>query len=69
MIGKGNQFDDLSRAFDLKKNKFGFGFRKDSGLANAMNDFFVTTYTSGKMKTLAKKYGLEKMIVEQVTEQ
>lgn len=69
MIGKGNQFEDLARAFDLKKNKFGFGFRKDSGLAEAMNDFFVTTYTSGKMKTLAKKYGLEKMIVEQVTEQ
>lgn len=69
MIGKGNQFEDLARAFDLKKNKFGFGFRKNSGLAETMNDFFVTTYTSGKMKTMAKKYGLQKMIVEQVTEQ
>lgn len=69
MIGKDNQFPDLARAFDLKKNKFGFGFRKGSDLAAQMNDYFVTIYTSGKMKKMAKNYGLEKMVVEQVTEQ
>lgn len=67
-IGKGNQFPDLARSFRLKDNKIGFAFRKNSNLAEAMNDFFVTTYTSGQMKKLAQKYSIEKLIVEQVQE-
>lgn len=68
-IGKGNAFPDLARAFRLKNNKIGFAFRKGSDLAEQMNDFFVTSYTSGQMKKMAKQYSVEKLLVEQVTEQ
>ena len=68
-IGQGKEFPDLARSFRLKNNKIGFAFRKDSDLAQQMNDYFVTTYTSGQMKKLAKQYSIEKLLVEQVTEQ
>lgn len=68
-IGKGNQFPDLARAFRLKNNKIGFAFRKGSGLAEQMNSYFVTAYTAGQMQKLAKQYSIEKLLVEQVTEQ
>lgn len=67
-IGKGNEFPDLARSFRLKDNKMGFAFRKDSDLAQQMNDFFVTVYTSGQMKKMAQNYSIEKLLVEQVTE-
>ena len=46
----------------------GFAFRKDSALAEQMNNFLVTSYTSGQMKKLAAQYSIEKLLVEQVTE-
>lgn len=67
-IGKGNDFPGLARSFRLKDNKMGYAFRKGSDLAQAMNDFFVTAYTSGQMKKLAQKYSIEKLLVEQVEE-
>ena len=60
-IGKGNEFPDLA--------KIGFAFRKGSELAQQMNDYFVTAYTSGQMKQMASKYSIQKLITEQVTEQ
>ena len=69
MLGEGNEFPDLARSFRLKKTQMGFGFRQGSGLAEEMNEYFVTAYTSGRMTTMAKAYGLQKLIVEQVTEQ
>ncbi len=68
-LGKGNEFPDLARAFRLKNNRIGFAFRKGSGLAEQMNNYFVTLYTAGQMQKLAKNYSLQKLIVEQVTEQ
>ena len=68
-IGKGNEFPDLARSFRLKNNKIGFAFRKGSELAQQMNDYFVTAYTSGQMKQMASKYSIQKLITEQVTEQ
>ena len=68
-IGKGNQFPDLARSFRLKDNKMGFAFRKGSAIAEQMNNFLVTSYTSGQMKKLAAQYSIEKLLVEQVTEQ
>lgn len=67
-IGKDNQFPDLARSFRLKNNKIGFAFRKNSELAEQMNEYFVTAYTSGKMAKLAKNYSIQKLLVEQVTE-
>lgn len=68
-IGKGNKFPDLARSFRLKDNKMGYAFRKGSDLAGQMNDFFITSYTSGQMKKYAQKYSIEKLLVEQVEEQ
>ncbi len=68
-IGEGNEFSGLARSFSLKDNKMGFAFRKGSGLAAEMNNFFVTTYTSGLMTTMAEKYSLDHLLVEQVTEE
>lgn len=68
-IGKDNQFPDLARAFRLKNNRMGFAFLKGSQLAEQMNRYFLTTYTSGKMKKMAQPYSIEKLLVEQVTEQ
>ncbi|MBO7689563.1 MAG: amino acid ABC transporter substrate-binding protein [Clostridia bacterium] len=67
-IGNGNEYPDLARAFRLKNNKIGFAFRKNSELAEQMNAYFVTAYTSGKMAKLAKNYSVQKLLVEQVTE-
>lgn len=68
MIGEGNKYPDLARAFPMTNVQFGFGFRKDSDLAQEMNDFLLTTYTSGVMKEMAEPYSLEYALVEQVTE-
>lgn len=68
MIGEGNEFPDLARAFRLATTQFGVGFRKGSDLAAQFNDYLVTMYTGGSLKTMAKPYGVEKLLVEQVTE-
>lgn len=69
LIGEGNKYPDLARAFALTNVQFGVGFRQDSDLAEQMNDFLVTMYTSGKMKEMAQPYSLENALVEQVSEQ
>lgn len=69
LIGEGNKYPDLARAFALTNVQFGVGFRQDSDLADEMNDFLVTMYTSGKMKEMAQPYSLENALVEQVSEQ
>lgn len=69
LIGDGNKYPDLARAFALTNVQFGVGFRRESDLAGQMNDFLVTMYTSGKMKEMAHPYSLENALVEQVSEQ
>lgn len=67
-IGKGNRFPDLAKSFRLAKTQFGFGFRKNSDLAPQINNYLLTAYTGGTLTTLAKKYDLQKLLVEQVSE-
>ncbi len=65
MVGEGTNYADLTYTLGLSDEEYGVGFRKDSNLTAALNDFFKQAYADGTMKKLAEKYGVEAAIVEQ----
>lgn len=65
MIGEGTSYDNLTSTVSLSEEEFGVGFRKNSDLVNALNEFFVKAYADGSMMECAEKYGVQKTIIEQ----
>lgn len=65
MIGEGTSYDNLTYTVKLNEEEYGVGFRKDSDLAEALNEFFVTAYEDGSMMECAEKYGIEENIIPQ----
>lgn len=66
MIGEGTSYDNLTFSFELTSEEYGVGFRKDSDLAQKLNDFFVKAYADGTMAKLAEQYSISSAnIVEQ----
>ncbi len=65
MIGEGTSYPDLTHTVALNSEKYGVGFRKDSDLAAALNEFFAQSYADGSMMTCAEKYGVQESIVTQ----
>ena len=69
MIGEGTSYPNLAHAFDLtSKNheepeNYVVGFRKDSDLTAAFNDFYKSAYEDGTVEKLAEKYGVQEAIV------
>ena len=45
--------------------EFGVGFRKDSDLTAALNEFFKTAYADGTMMAAAETYGVQAAIIAQ----
>lgn len=65
MIGEGTGYDNLTHTVELNSEEYGVGFRKGSDLAEALNEFFVTSYEDGSMIKCAEKYGVQDAVIEQ----
>lgn len=65
MIGGDTSYPDLTYTVRLNEEQYGVGFRKDSDLAKALNDFFVEAYKDGSMIECAVKYGVDEALIEQ----
>ena len=65
MVGEGTGYADLTYTIGLNSEEYGVGFRKDSDLTAALNDFFKTSYEDGSMLSCAETYGVQAAIVEQ----
>lgn len=65
MIGEGTSYPDLTTAVELESEEYGVGFRKDSDLIKAYNDFLKSAYDDGTEMSLAETYGIAKNIIAQ----
>ena len=68
MVGEGTSYANLTFTIGLNTEEgeeFGVGFRKDSDLAAALNDFFKAAYADGSMMETAEKYGVQAAIIAQ----
>lgn len=65
MVGGGTGYADLTYTCGLNDEEYGVGFRKGSDLAEALNDFFASSYGDGSMEACAKKYGVQAAVIEQ----
>ncbi len=65
MVGEGTDYADLTYTVGLNNEEYGVGFRKGSNLTEELNKFFKDYYASGKMTTLAEKYGVQAAVIAQ----
>lgn len=65
MVGEGTSYADLTYTASLNSEEYGVGFRKESDLAAALNDFFQASYADGTMMEIAETYGVQAAIIEQ----
>jgi len=65
MVGEGTDYASLTYTVPLTEEKYGVGFRKDSDLADALNDFFKTAWADGTLVEFAKLYGVQAAIIPQ----
>ncbi len=65
MVGEGTSYADLTYTVSLNEEKYGVGFRKDSDLAAALNEFFKKAYSDGTMQQIADTYKIGDKLVEQ----
>ncbi len=65
MVGEGTSYADLTYTVQLNDEEYGVGFRKGSDLAQALNEFFVTSYADGSMLATAETYSVQAAVIEQ----
>lgn len=65
MIGEGTSYESLTHTVELNSEEYGVGFRKGSDLAEALNEFFASSYADGSMMECAEKYGVQAALIEQ----
>ena len=65
MVGEGTGYADLTYTVKLTSEEYGVGFRKNSDLTEKLNDFFKTSFESGKTNEIAEKYGVQAAVIEQ----
>ena len=69
MIGEGTSYPNLVYTLDLNEangddpENYVVGFRKDSDLTAAFNDFYKSAYEDGTVEKLAEQYGVQEAIV------
>lgn len=69
MIGEGTSYPNLVYTLDLNEangdepENYVVGFRKDSDLTAAFNDFYKSAHEDGTVEKLAEKYGVQEAIV------
>lgn len=64
MIGPGTSYPQLATAAELESEEYGVGFRKDSDLVKAFNDFWKSAYDQGTVLSTAQTYGIAQNIIE-----
>lgn len=65
MVGEGTGYENLTYTVGLNSEEYGVGFRKDSDLAAALNDFFASSYADGSLAECAEKYSVQAALIEQ----
>ena len=65
MIGEGTSYENLTYTVGLNSEKYGVGFRKGSDLAEALNEFFKTSYADDSMEKCAETYGDQASLIKQ----
>ena len=68
MVGEGTSYDSLTYTVSLNAEEgeqYGVGFRQDSDLAAALNDFFKAAYADGSMQACAETYGIQAALIAQ----
>ena len=65
MTGEGTSYDGLTYTVSLNDEQYGVGFRKGSDLADALNEFFRTSYADGTMQQIADTYKIGDKLIEQ----
>ena len=68
MVGEGTSYDNLTYTVSLNAEEgeqYGVGFRQDSDLAAALNDFFKAAYADGSMQACAETYGIQAALIAQ----
>ena len=65
MVGEGTDYASLTYTVPLTEEKYGVGFRKDSDLADALNDFFKAAWADGSLLKTAELYGVQAAIIPQ----
>ena len=65
MVGEGPSYEDLTYTVQLNSEEYGVGFRSDSDLAEALNEFFLAAYADGTMQEIAETYGVQAALIEQ----
>ena len=65
MVGEGTSYEDLTYTVQLNSEEYGVGFRSDSDLAEALNEFFLAAYADGTMQEIAEAYGVQAALIEQ----
>ncbi len=64
MVGEGTGYAELTYTAKLTSEEYGVGFRKGSDLTEKLNEFFKTTFESGKTAEIAEKYGVQAAIID-----
>ena len=65
MVGEGTGYAELTYTAKITSEEYGVGFRKGSDLTEKLNEFFKTTFESGKTAEIAEKYGVQAAIIDQ----
>lgn len=65
MVGEGTGYENLTYTIGLNSEEYGVGFRKDSDLVEALNQFFTDSYNDGSLKKCAEKYKVQAALCEQ----
>lgn len=65
MVGEGTGYAELTYTAKLTSEEYGVGFRKGSDLTEKLNEFFKTTFKSGKTAEIAEKYGVQAAVIDQ----
>ena len=58
MIGEGTGFAGLTYTAQLNSEEYGVGFRKDSDLTAAFNEFYAAAIADGTVDAIAEQYGI-----------
>ena len=64
MIGEGTGYADLTYTISPNDEEYGVGFRKESDLAAALNDYFKKSMEDGSMKKCAETYKVQAALIE-----
>ncbi|QFJ53677.1 transporter substrate-binding domain-containing protein [Pseudobutyrivibrio xylanivorans] len=65
MIGEGTSYPNLAHTVELTTEEYGIGCRKNSDLANYINEQLKALYDNGTMTEIATQYGVQDAVVAQ----